>query len=300
MLDELIEKHRPLCQQGSLPSYIPALTNPQQHLAGISIIDIKGSRYNSGDYLLPFTIQSISKIITLTMAILDQGEDFVFSRVGAEPTEDKFNSILPLEISSAYPPNPMINAGAIVVTSLINGKTSQEKMDRILNFTRKLANNPEISVNEEVFISERRTGNKNISLAYYLKDANVLLGEVEDVLDTYFRHCSISLTASDLANIALVYSQDGKSLTGEQLIPPMVCRQVRTIMAMSGFYDESGRFARRVGIPAKSGVGGGILGVVPNRMGIGFYGPSLNTKGTSIVGFDVLEELIEKLDLSIY
>ncbi len=292
--------NKDLCHQGNLPTYIPALTNASKESAGICITDLQGNISCYGDYQTPFSIQSISKVITLTMALIDNGLDNVLNRVGVEPTEDKFNSILPLELSSAYPPNPMINAGAIVTTSLIRGRTYEEKVERILDFTRKLAGNFNICVDEDVFLSERQTGDKNRSLAYYLKDADVLVGDVENVLEVYFRHCSISVTAEDLSKIGYVLANNGRTSEGTELIPANICKIVRAVMAMSGLYDESGTFAVRVGIPAKSGVGGGILGVVPGKMGIGFYGPALNNKGTSVVGFKVLEDFIYRLGGSIY
>ncbi|ACB83897.1 glutaminase A [Natranaerobius thermophilus] len=300
ILRAFVENNRPLAHDGRLPTYIPALMNANKQDFGIHITELDGNSHYYGSFQIPFTVQSISKIITLAMAIMDNGEELVFSRVGMEPTEDKFNSILPLEMSSAYPPNPMINAGAIVVTSLIKGRTAGEQFERILDFTRALADNKNIQVDENAFLSERETGNMNRSLAYYLKDANVINGNVEEILETYFRHCSILVTAEDLSRIAYIFANDGKDIEGKQLIPAKVCKIVRAIMAMSGFYDESGEFAVRVGIPAKSGVGGGIIGVVPGYMGIGLYGPALNNKGTSIVGFNVLEELTSYLQVGIY
>ena len=233
---------------------------------------------------------------------MDNGVEKVFSKVGMEPTGDAFNSMYKLEMPDVYKPlNPMINAGAIVVTSLIKGESSEEKFERILNFFRKITCNNKLNLNEEVYLSEKETGNKNVAMAYLLKDMGILEGDVEEILDIYFKQCSIEVDCIDIANIGLFLANRGKILkTGEAITTDYIARIVKTLMVTCGMYDFSGEFAIRVGIPAKSGVSGGIMASVPHRMGIGIYGPSLDEKGNSVAGYEVLEDLSKKLNLSIF
>jgi glutaminase len=195
----------------------------------------------------------------------------------------------------------MINAGAIVTTSLIYGETEDRKLERILNFIRKATNNEDININQEIYESEKETGDRNRSLAYFMKSNGILEGNVEEILDLYFKQCSIEATAKDLARFGAVIANDGITpWSNEVLMSREVCRIVKTIMVTCGMYDASGEFAVQVGIPAKSGVGGGILATVPRRYGIGIYGPALDKKGNSIGGIRVLKELSEELQLSIF
>ncbi|WP_042682665.1 glutaminase A [Anaerosalibacter massiliensis] len=302
LLDELIEKNRHLTKKGKVADYIPALKKANSKDLGICIIDMKGNIYTSGEYKTKFTIQSISKTLSLMLAIMDNGVEKVFSKVGMEPTGDAFNSMYKLEMPDVYKPlNPMINAGAIVVTSLIKGESSEEKFERILNFFRKTTCNNKLNLNEEVYLSEKETGNKNVAMAYLLKDMGILEGDVEEILDIYFKQCSIEVDCIDIANIGLFLANRGKILkTGEAITTDYIARIVKTLMVTCGMYDFSGEFAIRVGIPAKSGVSGGIMASVPHRMGIGIYGPSLDEKGNSVAGYEVLEDLSKKLNLSIF
>jgi len=233
---------------------------------------------------------------------MDNGESKVFERVGMEPTGDSFNSIVDLELKNIHKPfNPMINAGAIATTSLLAGNSPKEKTERILSLARKLSDNPSIKINEDVYLSEKLTGDRNRSIAYFMKSFNVIEGSVEDILDVYFKQCSIEVTCRDIANIGCVLANDGVSVrTGETIVPKHICRITKTIMSTCGLYDASGEFAVHIGIPAKSGVGGGIMAAVPRKMGIGVYGPALDEKGNSIAGIQILKELSEKLDLDIY
>lgn len=302
LLESIIKNNRIWTKEGKVATYIPSLSYADPNVLGICVSLTSGEEYCAGDNDIKFTLQSISKVITLIIAILDNGSDFVFSKVGMEPTADAFNSILTLETrNKSKPINPMINAGAIVTTSMIGGASSDEVFDRILNFTRKIAGNPEISINEGVYLSEKETGNRNRALAYFMKSTGTIDGNVEEVLDVYFKQCSIEATCMDIARIGAVLANDGVlPWNGEAVVPKDVARIVKTIMATCGMYDGSGQFAVHIGIPAKSGVGGGILAAVPGRMGIGVVGPALDPVGNSIAGIKVLEELSVKLDLSIY
>ena len=188
-----------------------------------------------------------------------------------------------------------------MLCTLIKGDSYEEKFNRLLELTKKVSGNPDIEVDQSVYLSEKRTGNKNRALAYLLKAYGMLEDEVDAVLDCYFKSCSIKVTCLDLARIALVLSNHGVvPATGESLFPAKYAKYVNAILMTCGMYDGSGEFAVKVGVPAKSGVGGGIMAVVPNRMGIGIYSPKLDTKGNSVAGIRALAQISERLDLSIF
>lgn len=303
LLVNLIDKNRKYVEEGNLASYIPALLKADKNHLGVCVVDIKNNEeYWAGDSEVKFTIQSISKVVSLIIALNDNGREEVFKKVNVEPTGMGFNSIVNLEIRDQNRPyNPMINAGAIVTTSLIFGENEQQKFDRILRFIRKATNNNEININQEIYESEKETGDRNRSLAYFMKSNGILEGDVEEVLDIYFKQCSIEVTAKDLARFGALIANDGRTpWSNEVLISRDICRIVKTIMVTCGMYDASGQFAVHVGVPSKSGVGGGILATVPRRYGIGIYGPSLDQKGNSIGGVNVLKSLSEELELSIF
>ncbi|MDY2980906.1 MAG: glutaminase A [Fusobacterium sp.] len=301
LLKNLVKNNQAKSKLGEVANYIPELDKAKKDALGICIYDINGNEYCAGDCEEKFTIQSISKIITLMLAILDNGEEYVFSKVGMEPTGDPFNSIKKLETSSRKRPyNPMINAGAIAVSSMIKGKDAREKFQRLLDFVRKISEDDTLDVNYKIYCGESETGNRNRAMGYFLKSQNIIEGNVEDALDVYFKQCSIEATAKNLARIGLFLARGGKTSTGEQVINPRIATIVKTLMVTCGMYDSSGEFAVRVGIPSKSGVGGGIVSVVPGKMGIGVFGPSLDKRGNSVAGVAVLEELSKELSLTIF
>ena len=302
VLNEVINTNRKYTNYGQVASYIPELKNAKRDDLGICIIDKDNNVYKAGSYNKKFTIQSISKPIILAMALMDNDWSYVFSKVGMEPSGDPFNSIMKLETNDTKKPsNPMINAGAIVTTSLIKGSSSEEKEERMLKFFRKLANNENIGINYDVYKSEKLTGDRNRAMAYLLKNDGFIDGDVEEILDLYFKQCSIEIDVVDLARIGINLAMYGKDIeTGEQLIDERVSRIIKTFMVTCGMYDASGEFAIKVGIPAKSGVGGGIMASVPNTMGIGVYGPALDKKGNSIAGVKMLEELSNRYNLNIF
>ena len=302
MLSDIIVSNRKHTANGQVASYIPELKKANGDDLGICIIDKYNNIYCAGDYNKKFTIQSISKTIVLAMALMDNEWDYVFSKVGMEPSGDPFNSIMKLETNDTkIPCNPMINAGAIATTSLIKGKNLRDKEERMLSFFRKLAKNDSLQINKSVYESEKLTGNRNRAMAYLLKNDGVIEGDVDETLDLYFKQCSIEVSVIDLARIGLLFANYGIDIeTGERVISENISRMIKTFMVTCGMYDASGEFALKVGIPAKSGVGGGIMASIPNRMGIGVFGPSLDKKGNSIAGLKVLEELSQRLSLSIF
>ena len=302
MLSDIIVSNRKHTANGQVASYIPELKKANGDDLGICVIDKYNNIYCAGDYNKKFTIQSISKTIVLAMALMDNEWDYVFSKVGMEPSGDPFNSIMKLETNDTkIPCNPMINAGAIATTSLIKGKNLKDKEERMLSFFRKLAKNDSLQINKSVYESEKLTGNRNRAMAYLLKNDGVIEGDVDETLDLYFKQCSIEVSVIDLARIGLLFANYGIDIeTGERVISENISRMIKTFMVTCGMYDASGEFALKVGIPAKSGVGGGIMASIPNRMGIGVFGPSLDKKGNSIAGLKVLEELSQRLSLSIF
>lgn len=301
VLENIIEKNKEWSKRGEVASYIPELAKANPNALGICVTTLDGEEYFAGDYDTKFTIQSISKVVTLMLAILDNGTEYVFSQIGMEPTESAFNSIVNLENNKQKKPlNPMINAGAIATVSLISGDTAEEKFNRILKFTRKITGNDSIDVNNNIYLCEKATGDRNRALAYYMKGNGIIQGDVEDTLDVYFKACSMEVTCKDIARIGALLANAGVLLNNERVISREACRIIKTIMVTCGMYDASGKFAVHIGIPAKSGVGGGIMAAVPRRMGIGVIGPALDHKGNSIAGIKVLESLSHEFDLSIF
>lgn len=302
LLDNIIQINRKYVEEGEVASYIPELKKGNKNALGICVTTLNGEEFCAGDYETRFTIQSISKVISLIIAIMDNGKDYVFSKVGVEHTADAFNSITNLETKNLHRPlNPMINAGAIAIVSLIKGRESDEVFERILNFTRKITGNDNINIDREAYISEKATGDRNRSLAYFMKSTGVIANDVEQVLDVYFKQCSMEVTCRDISRIGAFLANDGViPLTGEKVIPRETARIVKAIMTTCGMYDASGEFAVNIGMPAKSGVGGGIMAVAPEKMGIGVVGPSLDKKGNSIAGIKVLTDLSKELELSIF
>ena len=298
---ELVKSYGPSSREGKVATYIPELAKVSPDGIGICI-RTKDGLSCAGDANVKFTMQSVSKPIVLILALMDWGMDKIFEKVGKEPTGDPFNSMIRLETYEKHKPfNPMINAGAISIAALIKGDSPAHKIERLLAFMRKIAHNPCIEIDSRVYQSEKETGHRNRSIAHFLRAMENLDQDPNDVLEVYFSQCSVNLTCSDLANMAMVLALDGKSYeTGEQLFPREYAKIAKAYMLTCGMYDGSGEFAIQVGIPAKSGVGGGIMGVAPGRMGIGVYGPALDSKGNSVVGIKMLKDLSDTYDLNIF
>lgn len=302
LLERLLEECRPFSEQGRVADYIPELTKADPGALGIYVIGSEGKHSWAGDCRKRFTIQSVVKPILLLLALLDNGAEYVMSRVGVEATGKPFGAINAGDQSLASGHiNPMVNMGAIVMCSLIHGGSYEERFQRLLTLTRKLAGDAEIGVDEAVYRSEKSHGSKNRALAYLLKSQRMLEDDVEEVLDCYFRACSIQVDCRALAHIGAVLANRGRlPVTNERIFPAALSRYVNAILMTCGMYDGSGEFALRVGVPAKSGVGGGIMAVVPTRMGIGIFGPALDGKGNSLAGIQLLQRLSRELYLSIF
>lgn len=301
-LEALVQEAKKMTGKGKVADYIPALAESEKNSLSVTIYHAENTCLSAGDDDQTFTLQSISKVLSLALVLMDYGKDRVFSYVGQEPTGDPFNSIIKLEtVNPSKPLNPMINAGALVVTSLIKGQSAKESLDYLLGFIRRLANNPEITYCKHVAESEFRSSMINRAMCYYMKQYDIFEGDVEEVMDLYTKQCAIEMNSLDLAKIGCVFALDGKHPeTGEQVISKDVARICKTFMVTCGMYNASGEFAIKVGIPAKSGVSGGIMGISPYNFGIGIFGPALDEKGNSIAGVKLLEIMSEIYRLSIF
>ncbi|OKO93605.1 Glutaminase [Geobacillus proteiniphilus] len=300
-LVRFVEEAKQYARSGKVADYIPALGKADPNELSIAIYTPDGRVVDAGDVTVKVTLQSISKIIALALVLIDRGEDEVFHKVGMEPTDYPFHSIAKLEEKPAKPLNPMINAGALVVTSMIQGGSVSERLERLLAFVRRLAGNERISYSDEVARSEFETAFLNRSLCYFLKQHGMIDEDVEELMELYTKQCAIEMTCIDLARIGLVLALDGRDPhSSEPLMPLDVARICKTFMVTCGMYNSSGEFAIKVGIPAKSGVSGGILAAVPGRCGIGIFGPALDDKGNSLTGVKLLERLSKTYSLSIF
>lgn len=296
ILERIITQCAPYSQYGTVASYIPELAKVDPGRLGICIVEVDGKTHTAGHWQSVFTMQSVIKPVILLAALMDSGEDAVRRMVGMEATGKPFDAFnYSDQALSAGHINPMINTGAIALCTLIAGKTYEDKFARLLGLTRLLASNDALQVQQSVFLSEKATGSKNRALAYLLKAYGMVSDPAEEILDCYFKACSIGASCADLAHIARELACREHST-----LKPEYARYVNATLMTCGMYDGSGEFALNVGIPAKSGVGGGIMGVVPGRMGIGVYSPALDKKGNSVAGIRVMERLSEELKLSVF
>jgi len=283
LLEELMEECGPYTAQGRLAGYIPALSKRDLNDLGIYVMRSDGKHYQAGSYNKPFTIQSVIKPILLLLALMDNGTDVVRSHVGVEATGKPFDAInvTDQQLLSDHL-NPMVNMGAIAMCTLVKGRDYEERFGRLLELTRQLADNPEVEVDESVYLSEKRTGNKNRALAFLLKSSGIISDDVEEVLDCYFRACSIKVTCKDLAHISYILANRGKRLqTDERLFPSQYARYVNAVLMTCGMYDGSGDFAVKVGVPAKSGVGAASWPLSPPEWGSGYSPPAWTAKATA-------------------
>ncbi|MEW9668580.1 glutaminase [Ammoniphilus sp. 3BR4] len=311
-LREWIQQFRSYAKEGKVADYIPALQKANPDHLGICIIGSEGAKWGAGESEVPFTMQSISKIVSFMTACLAHGMEKVLKRVDVEPTGDAFDSIIRLEVHELGKPfNPMINAGALTIASILPGQMPEEKLDSVLVLLNNiLGRRPDI--NMEVFESEWRTANRNRALAYYLMETGFLETSVEEALEVYLKHCSIEVTLEDLATIGLVLAHDGyHPLRGERILSKNIARLTKAIMLTCGMYNASGKFAAFVGLPAKSGVSGGIMCCMPPRLrsqempfrngcGIGIYGPAIDEYGNSAAGVKLLQHLSDEWDFNIF
>ncbi|MDA7949467.1 MAG: glutaminase [Hyphomicrobiaceae bacterium] len=304
-LEAILEETRafvaPKIGTGKVADYIPALARVEPNKFGIAVVDLDGKVTSVGDAHDLFSIQSISKVFTLTLVLRRHGAD-LWKRVGREPSGSPFNSIVQLENERGIPRNPFINAGAIVVSDMLLGDgTAADTIVQITDFIGNLARDDTISVDREVVASEIETGFRNAALANFMRGFGNIKNPVDQVLEVYFCQCSIAMSCVQLARSALFLAAEGKDpASGEQIVSAQRARRINALMLSCGHYDASGDFAFRVGLPGKSGVGGGILAVVPNRCAIAVWSPGLNANGNSLVGTLALEHLAAKSGWSVF
>jgi glutaminase len=297
----IVDHMRQRPDRGEVATYIPELARVDAKAFGLVVIDADGHVAAAGDSDMPFSIQSISKVFTLTLALGKVG-DRLWRRVGREPSGSPFNSIVQLEFERGIPRNPFINAGAIAVTDVIlSGHQPREALGEILRFMRFVADDPSITIDDSVAASEQKTGFRNIALANYMKSFSVLENPVDYTLGVYFHHCAIAMSCRQLAMAGRFLAHLGRNpSTGLSVVQPERARRINALMLTCGHYDGSGEFAYRVGLPGKSGVGGGILAIAPAKASIAVWSPGLDASGNSHLGRIALEELTRRLGWSIF
>ncbi|MFT4806900.1 MAG: glutaminase [Paraglaciecola sp.] len=301
IVDEIAAQMALKADKGTVASYIPQLACVEPEQFSISVALPNGSVYSAGCANTLFSIQSISKVFTLTLALGKLGER-VWNRVGREPSGDPFNSIVQLEHEQGKPRNPFVNAGAIAIAdAIIQGHQPKEILAEILQFMRFLADDEGISIDEKVASSELKTGDRNASLAHFMASFGHFQNPVDAVLGTYFHHCSIAMNTIQLATAGLFLANNGVNpITGYRVVSSKRAKRINSLMLMCGHYDGSGEFAYRVGLPGKSGVGGGILAIAPGNAAIAAWSPGLDAIGNSKLGTEALELLTKKTGWSIF
>ena len=297
-LRDLHAKYQGLCD-GAIADYIPELTKADPNWFGVCLVTADGQRFEFGDADQLFTIQSISKPFVYGMALADCGREATLKKIGVEPSGDAFNSIV-LEEGSHRPHNPMVNAGAIAAASLVTGEGPAERLNHVLETFARYIGHP-VGVDMAVFTSERATGHRNRAIAHMMRNFDIIDDRLDEALDLYFKQCSILVNCRDLAMMAATLANGGAHpVSGERALPPEYVRDILSLMYTCGMYDFAGEWAYRVGLPAKSGVGGGIIAVIPGQAGIGVFSPPLDARGNSVRGIRVCEELSQRFGLHIF
>lgn len=299
LLEEVVEKVQPLLGQGKVANYIPALASVDAGKLGIAVTTVDGETLGAGDYLEPFSIQSISKVFSLTLALTLYEEAEIWSRVGKEPSGHSFNSLVQVELERGKPRNPFINAGALVIADLLQSRLGAPK-HRMLELVRQLSQNDKVCFDKQVADSEYQHSARNAAIAYLMKSFGNFQGDVDTVLRTYFHYCALKMNCADLSRAMLYLANRGKTVDGTELISQVQTRQLNALLATSGLYDGAGEFAYRVGMPGKSGVGGGIIAVIPGELSICVWSPELDENGNSLAGTAMLEHLSQRLGRSIF
>lgn len=299
ILSDIYEEIANIDYEGSVANYIPQLAKVNPEKFGIHLCCLNEGNYAMGDSNEKFSIQSISKVLSLTLAFSMMG-DKLWERVGVEPSGNPFNSLIQLETENGIPRNPLINSGALVISDILVSNLANPKAD-YLSFIRKISGSDEIQYNTAVANSEKETGFRNTALINFMKSFGNIKNDPETVLDFYFHLCSIEMTCKELARTFLLFANHGTLTgTGECIVSRSQSKRVNAIMQTCGFYDEAGEFSFKVGLPGKSGVGGGIVAIHPDKYSIAVWSPKLNKKGNSTKGMKTLELLTTRTELSIF
>ena len=299
ILDTIHGEVQPLLRQGKVASYIPELSKVSPEHFGMAVFCLDGRTFSIGDAQVKFSLQSITKLFALALAFSREG-DTVWKRVGREPSGNPFNSLVQLEYERGVPRNPFINAGALVITDILATRFVQADI-AVLQFARMLADEPAIDFDSTVALSERKTAHRNSAIAHFMKDFGNLHNPVELVIDSYCRQCSITMTCAELAKAGSFLAQHGTiPWNGTQILDASSAKRLNALMLTCGTYDAAGDFAYRVGLPAKSGVGGGILALVPGDVSIAVWSPGLDPTGNSLAGTYALERFTTLTARSIF
>lgn len=300
VINEYYQKYKSL-KNGRLADYIPELAKANPDHFGIALITVDGQIFSAGDFAQNFTLQSTSKPFIYGLALEDIGREKMLSKVGVEPTGEAFNSIIELEKESHRPYNPMINSGAIAVSCLINGKNFSDRLGKMTRLFEAFCGHP-VSVDENVFESEKKTAHRNRAIAHLLKHFGIIEEDNIDVaLDLYFKQCSILVNTIDLAMMAATLAKGGSHpVSHQQILTAETSRDILSLMFTCGMYDSAGKWAYTVGLPAKSGVSGGLFASLPGQFGIAVYSPLIDHHGHSCRGLKVLEDFSRDFSLSVF
>ncbi|GGW82211.1 glutaminase [Salegentibacter mishustinae] len=284
---------------GKVASYIPELAKVDPRKFGMHVYCGDRQHFSFGDSEELFSIQSISKVFSLSMAMRLMGED-LWDRVDVEPSGDPFNSLSQLEYESGVPRNPFINAGALVISDILVDQLENPKQE-LLDFVRKITQDNSINFDPKIATSERSTGYRNVALVNYMKALGNIKCEVEPIVDFYFHLCSLAMSCKQLAQAFMIFANKGRILgTNEEILTPTTVKRINSLMQTCGFYDEAGEFSFEVGLPGKSGVGGGIVAIHPDQYSVAVWSPILNEKGNSELGMKALERLTTLTGLSVF
>lgn len=298
ILQSIFDEIKLITILGNVANSIPELAKVNPNKFGMYLTTSTGADFGIGDCHEKFSIQSISKVLTLALAFTFLGEK-TWTRVGVEPSGSAFNSLIQLEYEKGIPRNPFINAGAIVIADILVSNLKNPKQD-LIAFIRKISGNNAISYNLKVAQSEKETGFRNAALANFLKSFGNINNDVDTVLDFYFHQCAIEMTCKELAHSFYFFANEGKNRANEQILTSSEVKRLNAVMQVCGFYDESGEFTYRVGLPGKSGIGGGIVALFPKNYAVATWSPRLNAKGNSELGMVALEKLTTKTGLSVF
>lgn len=300
VLDDLVATHRPSSPAGRLPESIPHLADVDPLAFGIAVAGVDGSMASSGDADVPFSIQSISKLFSLALALAHDPQERLWCRVLREPSGTPFNSLVQLEAEAGIPRNPFINAGALVVTDFL-AECLGDAAGSVVRFLRDLSGSTRLAVDESAAEAELAASSRNRALANFLAGFGNLRNPVENVLEHYVRHCSITMSCRELARAGLFLANGGEGGPGGRpVLPAAQTKRINSVLLTCGMYDAAGEFAYRVGLPGKSGVGGGILAVVPGRCTVCVWSPGLDAKGNSVAGTAALAEITARTGWSIF
>ncbi|MFE2166146.1 glutaminase [Streptomyces sp. NPDC059447] len=298
LLERIAKDIAPLVGSGTPAAYIPALGAVDANRFGMAIADLDGTVHGVGDWQVPFSTQSITKVFALALALAEGGEG-LWERVGREPSGNPFNSLVQLEYENGIPRNPFINAGALVVTDRLQTLTGDASSE-LLTFLRTESGNPAVAFDAEVAASEHEHGDRNAALAHFMASYGNIDNPVPALLDHYFWQCSIEMTCADLSRAGLFLARHGLRADGSRLLTRSEAKQINAVMLTCGTYDAAGEFAYRVGLPGKSGVGGGIIAVVPGQCVLTVWSPGLDAQGNSVAGVAALDRFTTLTGLSVF